>query len=255
MATLYIESPATDKAATVSKMVQVGVVIGSTRAVRIAPQVAAFVKDVIAQSLATKSSAGPQVSLTLVDIAAFKLPLTDEPSVPAHIKDTPAGYVAEHTRVWSATVAALDAFVFVTPQYNWGMPAALKNALDHLYREWNGKPAMVVSYGGRGGNLSAAALITVLSGMEMRVVKKPVCMAFPSPEFRNNAFAGQALGLDAESETAPWAGFRPDIRARWAEVYAALTNPDAEKSQRTDGLAELWVETITPGGSAAAQRG
>ena len=43
-------------------------------------------------------------------------------------------------------------------QYNWGYPAALKNALDYLYRSWNGKPAMIVSYGSHGGGKGAAQL-------------------------------------------------------------------------------------------------
>ena len=43
-------------------------------------------------------------------------------------------------------------------QYNWGYPAALKNALDYLYQSWNGKPAMIVSYGSHGGGKGAAQL-------------------------------------------------------------------------------------------------
>jgi NAD(P)H-dependent FMN reductase len=42
--------------------------------------------------------------------------------------------------------------VFVSPQYNWGYPAPLKNAIDHLYKEWLGKPAVIVTYGGHGGD-------------------------------------------------------------------------------------------------------
>ncbi len=50
------------------------------------------------------------------------------------------------------------AIVFVSPQYNWGYPAPLKNAIDHLYKEWAGKPAMIVTYGGHGGSKCAAQL-------------------------------------------------------------------------------------------------
>ena len=46
----------------------------------------------------------------------------------------------------------MSALMFVTPQYNWGYPASLKNAIDYLFREWNDKPAIVVSYGSRGGD-------------------------------------------------------------------------------------------------------
>jgi NAD(P)H-dependent FMN reductase len=57
----------------------------------------------------------------------------------------------------------------VTPQYNWGYPAALKNALDHLHREWRGKPAAIVTYGGHGGGKCATQLRQVADGLKMRV--------------------------------------------------------------------------------------
>ena len=54
------------------------------------------------------------------------------------------------------------------PQYNWGYPAVLKNALDFLYHEWANKPAGLVSYGSRGGGLAATQLKQVLQGLHMR---------------------------------------------------------------------------------------
>ena len=75
-----------------------------------------------------------------------------------------------HTRAWSAKIASADAFVFVTPQYNWGYPASLKNALDHLHGEWRGKPAAIVSYGGHGGGKCATQLAQVLQALKMRLV-------------------------------------------------------------------------------------
>jgi NAD(P)H-dependent FMN reductase len=64
--------------------------------------------------------------------------------------------VHEHTKRWSATVAAADAVVFVMPEYNRTFTAPLKNALDYLYYEWNYKPVGLVSYGGVSGGLRAA---------------------------------------------------------------------------------------------------
>jgi NAD(P)H-dependent FMN reductase len=54
--------------------------------------------------------------------------------------------------------------VIVTPQYNWGYPGPLKNALDHLYHEWNAKPVLLVTFGGHGGSKAAAQLEQVLTG-------------------------------------------------------------------------------------------
>ena len=58
--------------------------------------------------------------------------------------------------------------MFVFPQYNWGYPAPLKNALDYLYYEWHDKPAVSVTYGTRGGNRAAQQFLGVLEGLHMR---------------------------------------------------------------------------------------
>ncbi len=79
------------------------------------------------------------MSLTLGDLG---LPFLDEEEHPST-----GIYHQSHTRRWSATVEAADGFVFVTPEYNYGMPATLKNALDYLGPEWAWKPVGFVSYG------------------------------------------------------------------------------------------------------------
>lgn len=93
----------------------------------------------------------------VVDLKAWPLPMDDEPGMPQA-----GAYDFEHTLAWSRKIAAAPAFVFVTPQYNGGYPAALKNAIDHLHGEWAGKPAMIVSYGGRGGGYASEQLQQVL---------------------------------------------------------------------------------------------
>ena len=73
-------------------------------------------------------------------------------------------YANAHTLAWSRKVAEAQGYVFVAPQYNWGYPAGLKNALDHVYREWQGKPLVIVTYGGHGGGKCAAQLHQVAEG-------------------------------------------------------------------------------------------
>jgi NAD(P)H-dependent FMN reductase len=82
--------------------------------------------------------------------------------------------VHEHSVRWSELVRSYDGFVFVFPQYNWGYPAVLKNALDFLYNEWTDKPAGLVTYGSRGGGLAAAQLRQVLQGLHMRITETNV---------------------------------------------------------------------------------
>lgn len=98
----------------------------------------------------------------VVDLKDWPLPMDEEPGVPAAGK-----YVFDRTRSWSRKISEGEAFVFVTPQYNWGYPAPLKNALDRLYREWSGKPAMIVTYGRHGGGKCAMQLRQVLDGLKM----------------------------------------------------------------------------------------
>lgn len=92
--------------------------------------------------------------LDLVDLAELALPFMDEPNHPRL-----GQYVHQHTRDWSARVAAADAFVFVTPEYNHGFNAPLKNAIDFLHNEWRYKPVGFVSYGGVSAGARAQSML------------------------------------------------------------------------------------------------
>jgi NAD(P)H-dependent FMN reductase len=84
----------------------------------------------------------------LLDVASFNLPMYHDATLPAMMGgkyDDPA------VTKWSEKVRAADAFLFITPEYNHGLPAPLKNAIDWLYPEWANKAAGIVSYSGSGG--------------------------------------------------------------------------------------------------------
>jgi NAD(P)H-dependent FMN reductase len=146
---------------------KVHVICGSVRPMRICPDVARWVMGILPVAVGFE--------LELVDLADWPLPMDDEPGVPA--RDP---YTHEHTRAWSRKVSEAAAYVFVTPQYNWGYPASLKNALDHLYKEWAAKPAMLVSYGFHGGGKCAGQLRQVLDGLHMRPVATMPALALPT---------------------------------------------------------------------------
>ena len=122
------------------------IVICSTRPGRIGPTIARWFHDFAGQH--------GKFEVELIDLADFKLPLYDEPVHPAR-----QDYKHEHTRKWSASVAAADAYVFVTPEYNYSPPPSLVNALDYVYKEWNYKPCGFVSYGGVSGGLRAVQAV------------------------------------------------------------------------------------------------
>lgn len=150
---------------------RIAVVTCSTRPTRVNPYITAHIASLLCALL-------PSATITTLDLEAQGLPLYDEPKIPAGLPaaDPTPHYAHGHTRRWSAAVRAHDAFVFVTPQYNWSVPAALKNALDYLYHEWAGKPAVAVTYGSRGGGRAAAHLQQILTGLHMRVAERAVLL-------------------------------------------------------------------------------
>jgi NAD(P)H-dependent FMN reductase len=129
-------------------------------------------------SLANKSG---QLACEIVDLKDWHLPFGDEPGIPAK-----GIYMHDHTKAWSAKIAGVDGFVIVSPQYNWGYPAVLKNALDHLYKEWSGKPLAIVTYGGRGGGKCAEQLRHVAAGLNMRPVATMPAIAVAREAIEND---------------------------------------------------------------------
>ena len=92
----------------------------------------------------TTSDRAADLGLTydIADLAEIQLPFLDEPEHPSTGR-----YEHEHTLAWSRRVEAVDAVIVITPEYNYGMPAPLKNAFDYLSREWAWKPIAFISYG------------------------------------------------------------------------------------------------------------
>lgn len=109
-----------------------------------------------------------------VDLLAVGLPFLDEPRHPKF-----GDYQHQHTKDWSATVARADAFVFVTPEYNYGYNAVLKNAIDFLHAEWRDKAVGFVAYGGVGaGTRAIQQLKQVVTTLRMVPVFEAVNVPF-----------------------------------------------------------------------------
>ena len=235
---------------------KVGVIIGSQRVLRSCPQVAQFALDVVKKY----HVANPQPKFTakfeLVDIASYQLGIGDIADLPSKLDaaNLPNAYHNSEKESWSSKIASCDAFIFVTPQYNWGMPAALKNALDHLFHEWGGKPAMVISYGGHGGTIGAAQLITVLSGMFVKVIKRPVCMKYDGRDMMVKAIKAEGLGLDAENADAPWSSYKTEIEGLWQDMSELMLEERKLPKTRADGLDELWLQTLEPARAIEAKQ-
>ena len=129
----------------------------------------------------------------LVDLADVNLPLYDESKHP-----TLQQYEHEHTKRWSAIVNAADAYVFVTPEYNYGPPPALVNALNYVYKEWNHKPAAFVSYGGISGGLRGVqAEKQIVSTLKMVPIVDAVVIPLVQQSLVEGRFHGSEINEQA----------------------------------------------------------
>ena len=146
---------------------KLNVIIGSTRPGRVGP--------VIGRWLTEAATEHGKFDVELVDLADLALPLLDEAAHPMAQQ-----YANEPTKRWSASVGSADAFVFLTPEYDYFPPAALVNAVQVLMKEWVYKPAGVMSYGGVSGGLRAAqGLRQLLGNVNVFALTQPV----PVPMF------------------------------------------------------------------------
>ena len=128
----------------------------------------------VAQWFFEKAKAHGHFEVELIDLKEVNLPAMSEPNHPMRRQ-----YQHDHTKAWSARVAGSDAFVFVTPEYNYGMPPALLNALDYLYFEWNYKTAGFVSYGGvSAGTRSVQHAKGVLPALKLVPIPEGVAIPF-----------------------------------------------------------------------------
>ncbi|RVX74828.1 hypothetical protein B0A52_01105 [Exophiala mesophila] len=205
--------------------VKIGIIIGSQRTPRAGDQIATWVLSVLEEYQANtppEGSTSKPYSLHLIDLNDHPLPLFNEPGIPSRITSS-SEYTHAHTREWSQFISSFAGFVFVTPQYNWGYPASLKNAIDYLFNEWKGKPAMVVSYGGHGGGKAAQGLKVVLQGLRMRLVDEHVELVIGGMDEMKKAARGQPLGLDGEHGRKIWVPERAEIGLRW-EKFLELLN-------------------------------
>ncbi|WP_112663917.1 NADPH-dependent FMN reductase [Microvirga flavescens] len=179
-------------------------IIASTRPGRIGPGIAKWFNDYAGEH--------GKFEPVLVDLADFNLPILDEPNHPRLQQ-----YTKDHTKAWSESVKAADAFVFVTPEYNYGPPPSLVNALNYLVREWGYAPAGFVGYGGISGGLRAVqatkSLVTTLKMM-------PIPEAVPLPMVFGHLDEDKSFKAEEIHRTS--AKVMLDELYKWAEVLKPL---------------------------------
>ncbi|WP_371152925.1 NAD(P)H-dependent oxidoreductase [Buchananella felis] len=156
---------------------RIAIILGSTREGRFGDQIAKWV-DGIAQG-----RSGEAV-YELVDLVDFELPFFNGPVSP---KGMNKEYSDPRVREWSAKIDSFDGFVFVTPEYNYSVPAPFKNAVDTLGEEWQGKPVAFAGYGYGGGLKAISVWRNTAAGFKMPEVEQVLSFSLVS-EVQDGAF-------------------------------------------------------------------
>ncbi|HVS79198.1 MAG TPA: NADPH-dependent FMN reductase [Candidatus Saccharimonadales bacterium] len=110
---------------------------------------------VVAEWVRRHATADNRLELDFVDLREVKLPFFDEPLSPFAMASENKPYTHPEGQAWAERVSKTEGVLIVTPEYNHGPPAVLKNALDWVGREWLDKPVAFVSYGSTAGGARA----------------------------------------------------------------------------------------------------
>jgi NAD(P)H-dependent FMN reductase len=140
-----------------NSLIKIKIIIGSTRQNRFGDKPAYWIVEEIKKK--------ENVQAELIDLRDYPMPFFDEPMAPAMMNEN---YSSEVVKKWGAKIKDGDAFIIVTPEYNHGYPAVLKNAIDSIFPEWNYKPVGFISYGSSGGTRTIEQLRQVV--IELRMV-------------------------------------------------------------------------------------
>ena len=192
-------------------MISLKIIIASTRPGR---------KGVIlADWILAKAKEHKEFDVEMIDLAAVNLPFLDEPHHPRLQQ-----YTRQHTKDWSAKIAAAEAFIVVTPEYNHGYPATIKNAIDFLYHEWHHKPIGFVSYGGIAGGIRSIQLLKpVLTALDMVPLTAAVNVPFFTKFIKDDKF----VAGDDHNKMAD--GLFEELK-KWSESLTSMRNRNTVKS-------------------------
>ncbi len=154
----------------------IGIILGTIREGRAGEAVAQWVHQHASRREGTE--------FEVIDLKAFDVPLLTAPVPPAAAEKK---YDSENVRRWSQAIDACDGFIFVTPEYNHGVPGALKNAVDTLGSEWFGKTVGFVSYGADGGIRAVEQWRQIVANFQMLDVRAQVALSL-FREFGDDGF-------------------------------------------------------------------
>ncbi len=132
------------------------IIIGSIRESRFGEHATKWFYEIISKD--------NELDVEILDLKDFDLPIFNSKTSPAYVEGS---YGNPKIDKWADKIREADGFIIVTPEYNHGYSSALKNAIDHLYKEWNHKAVAFVAYGSQGGARAVEQLRQVAVEIQM----------------------------------------------------------------------------------------
>ncbi|MBP6859714.1 MAG: NAD(P)H-dependent oxidoreductase [Candidatus Magasanikbacteria bacterium] len=153
-----------------SDTLSIKVIAGSTREGRFSDKATLWIAEELKKQ--------PGLQVEVLDLRDYDMPFFNEAATPSY---KPAPYTNEAVARFTAKIAEGDAFIMVSPEYNHGTSAVLKNAIDWVSQEWNNKPVGFVSYGSVGGARAVEQLRLTAIELQMAPIREAVHI--PGEEF------------------------------------------------------------------------
>ncbi|NCO85343.1 MAG: NAD(P)H-dependent oxidoreductase [Rhodobacterales bacterium] len=192
---------------------KIALIIGSTRAVRFA--------DIPAQWMLAQAQARTDMTVELLDLRAYHLPLFDEMASNAYVPSQDSNAVA-----WQKKLAEYDGYIFVVAEYNHSVTGVLKNALDQAYVEWAHKPMGAIAYGSMGGARALEHLRMIAVELQMVPVRNAVHIGGGDFWKVHPGMGGSGNIADIEAALLPSANAMLDDIAWWAKATVAARQAD-----------------------------
>ena len=187
---------------------KIALIIGSTRATRFA--------DIPAQWMLAQAQARSDMTVELVDLRDFELPLFNEMASNAWMPSADPRAIA-----WQNKLAGFDGYIFVVAEYNRSITGSLKNALDQAYVEWNHKPMAAIAYGAVGGTRALEHLRTIAVELQMVPVRNAVHIGGADFFRLHPGMGGSGKIADIEANILPAAKATLDDLVWWAKATMA----------------------------------
>lgn len=187
---------------------KIALIIGSTRAARFA--------DIPAQWMLTQAQARTDMTVDLVDLRDFDLPLFDEPASNAYVPSSSPAAVA-----WQKKIGSYDGYIFVVAEYNHSVTGALKNAMDQAYVEWGHKPMTAIAYGSMGGARALEHLRGIAVELHMVPTRNAVHIGGGDFWKVHSGMGGSGNMADIEPTILPSAKLALDDLVWWAKATMA----------------------------------